>query len=124
MYSTDSECSARWWNYSTVWYRELRENVIGKEIRGSWCISTSGQDSLEDSRPDLSSQIVTTSRALLAIDNRSRMQLFADVRVAHGFRMEIELVLRCVCGEIGMAGSDDGADLSDAGRERDSKEQD
>jgi len=38
--------------------------------------------------------------------------------------MEIELVLRCVCGEIGMAGRDDGADLSDAGRELDSKEQD
>ena len=52
------------------------------------------------------------------------MQLFAEVRVAHRFRMEIELVLRCVCGEIGMAGRDDGADLSDAGRELDSKEQD
>jgi hypothetical protein len=34
------------------------------------------------------------------------------MRVAHGFRMEIELC----CGEIGMAGRDDAADLSDGER--------
>jgi len=38
----------RGWNYSTVWYRELRANVIEKEIRGSWRVSTSEQDSLEE----------------------------------------------------------------------------
>ncbi len=44
------------------------------------------------------------------------------MRVAHGFRMEIELVFRC--GEIGMAGRGDGADLSDGRRELGSKVQD
>jgi hypothetical protein len=56
----------------------------------------------DDPAPELKSQIDTTSCAIVAIDSRSRIWLFSEMRGAHGFRMEIELVFPC--GEIGVAG--------------------
>ena len=99
-----------------VWYKELREKVIGKEIvvrgvsrpQGRICGWEDGPE------PELKSQIATALSAIIAVGSRCRIWLFSEMRVAHGFRMEIELVFRC--GEIGMAGRDNAADLSDGER--------
>lgn len=54
---------------------------------------------------------------IIAIDSRSRIKLFSEMRVAHGFRMEIEFWCFVVV-KSGWLGRGDGADLSDGEREQ------
>jgi len=119
----------RGWNYSTIWYKVLRGNVMEKEIRGSACISVvyldlragfagGGTQRLNCRRRSPPLRVLfLLSIADLVFDYSPRcVQLTVSA-------WRSKLVLRCGEIEMGMAGRYGGRSEQRWGRKMDSKVQ-
>jgi hypothetical protein len=96
LYSADSGCSAQRLElqYDMVQSASWERNGERNSWFGVYLSRVSrpqGGIRWRDATPELSSQIAATSCTVLALDSRSRIRLFAEMRAAHGFRMEIEV---------------------------------